>query len=292
MFHIKSYEKAESIDHAIELLKANSDARLLSGGTDVLIRLREGKKAFQHLVDIHGLEELKVQKIQDDGTIYIGSAVTFSEAMQSDIILQHVPILALASGTVGGPQVRNVATIGGNICNGVTSADSASALMCLNTELKVEGPAGQRLIPISKFYLGPGKVDIKPGEILTAFLIRSKDYEETSGYYHKYAMRNAMDIATIGCAAICRVKGDTLGDLRLSFGVAAPTPIRCSDTEKAAIGQKISQSLISDIENQVVNEVTPRTSWRASKEFRLQIIQELAGRVVTKAIQQAGGNIQ
>jgi xanthine dehydrogenase FAD-binding subunit len=105
-------------------------------------------------------------------------------------------------------------------------------------------------------------------------------------------MRNAMDIATIGCAAVCRLNGNILEDLRLSFGVAAPTPIRCCNTEKAATGQKISKPLIRDIENQVVNEVNPRTSWRATKEFRIQIIRELAGRVVSQAIRQAGGKIQ
>ncbi len=292
MFQIKSYEKAESIEHAITLLKANSAARPLAGGTDVLIRLRDGKKNFQHLVDIHDLEELKQRRIKEDGTLVVGSGVTFTAAMQSEVIRNQIPILALASGTVGGPQVRNVATIGGNICNGVTSADSAPALMCLNAKLRVQGPSGKREIPISEFYLGPGKVDLKQDELLTAFLIDPADYEDTAGYYHKYAMRNAMDIATIGCAAICRIDNGKLAELRLSYGVAAPTPIRCTETEKAVKGKKISQTLIKDIENLVTNEVTPRTSWRATKEFRLQIIKELAGRVVTKAIQQAGGKIQ
>lgn len=291
MFHIKSYEKAKSIDHAISLLKENEKARPLAGGTDVLIRLREGKKSFQHLVDIHDLKELEQRRIREDGTLRIGSGVTFTQAIQSDLVNRQIPILAEAAATVGGPQVRNVATIGGNICNGVTSADSAPALMCLNAILQLEGPSGKRLVHISDFYLGPGKVDLKQDEILTAFLIRAEEFEETAGTYTKYAMRNAMDIATIGCAALCRLDGNHLDDLRLSFGVAAPTPIRCESTEKAVKGQTISQTLIRDIENLVQNDVTPRTSWRATQEFRRQIIKELAGRVVAEAIKRAGGRI-
>ena len=291
MFHIKSYEKAKSIDHAISLLKENEKARPLAGGTDVLIRLREGKKSFQHLVDIHDLKELEQRRIREDGTLRIGSGVTFTQAIQSDLVNRQIPILAEAAATVGGPQVRNVATIGGNICNGVTSADSAPALMCLNAVLQLEGPSGKRLVHISDFYLGPGKVDLKQDEILTAFLIRAEEFEETAGAYTKYAMRNAMDIATINCAALCRLDGNHLADLRLSFGVAAPTPIRCESTEKAVKGQTISQTLIRDIENLVQNDVTPRTSWRATQEFRRQIIKELAGRVVAEAIKRAGGRI-
>lgn len=291
MFALTSYQKAKSLEHAISLLKSEEKARLLAGGTDVLIKLRHGKQAFQHLVDIHELKELAQRKIREDGTLMIGSGVTFSQAVQSDLINNKIPILAVASATVGGPQIRNVATIGGNVCNGVPSADSAPALLCLNAILQLQGANGKRMVHISDFYLGPGKVDLRQDEVLTAFLIRPEDFEEYGGFYAKYAMRNAMDIATIGCAAACRIDQGRLADLRLAFGVAAPTPIRCTTTENAAKGQVISKNLIQDIENMVEKDVTPRTSWRASKEFRLQIIKELARRVVTKAIEQAGGKI-
>jgi len=289
MFQLNNYTKADSVSQAIELLKADTDARLIAGGTDVLIRLREGKKEFGRLVDIHDLEELKQLTIQDDGTLIIGSGVTFSMAMASDLIQKHIPILAEASGTVGGPQVRNVATIGGNVCNGVTSADSASSLFALNAILNLEGPDGKRQIPIADFYQGPGKVDLKHGEILTAFIIQPQNYQNCYGVYYKYAMRNAMDIATIGCAAICRVGNNQLEELRLAYGVAGPVPIRCHQTEAMVKGKTISDQLIRDIGVSVVNDVNPRTSWRASKEFRLQIISELARRVVRNTIEKAGG---
>ncbi|MBT4290081.1 MAG: xanthine dehydrogenase FAD-binding subunit XdhB, partial [Deltaproteobacteria bacterium] len=144
-------------------------------------------------------------------------------------------------------------------------------------------------VPIADFYLGPGKVDLKHGEILTAFIIAPQNYQNCYGVYYKYAMRNAMDIATIGCAAICRVENNHLAELRLSYGVAGPVPIRCFQTETMVNGKIISDQLIRDIGDSVINDVNPRTSWRASKEFRLQIISELARRVVRNAIEKAGG---
>lgn len=292
MFHLKSYEKAESIDHALELLQQNPAARPIAGGTDVLIRLREGKKEFQHLVDIHDLGVLKECKLLEDKTLYIGSGVTFSELIHSEPVHELVPILSTAAATVGGPQVRNVATVGGNICNGVTSADSASALMVLNAVLLIRGPGGDRRIPISDFYLGPGKVDLQTGEILEAFLIAPQDYKQTHGHYIKFAMRKAMDIATIGAAAACRVEENHLMDLRLAFGVAAPVPVRCHTVEKAVRGKPITAALLKEIQDLVEADATPRTSWRASKEFRLQIIRELSRRVVVEIIEKAGGKLQ
>lgn len=291
MFPLQNYEKATSVADAVRLLSSDPEARVLSGGTDVLIRLRDGKKSFSRLVDIHDLAELKRCEITADGTVWIGSGVTFSEAMASETIRNCLPHLFVAAGTVGGPQIRNVATIGGNICNGVTSADSASPLMASNARLVIQGPDGKRETALSEFYLGPGKVDLKQDEILVAFTIAKKDYEGYAGDYFKYAMREAMDIATIGCTAVCRVEAGILADLRLAFGVAAPTPIRCSKAEAVANGAAITEKLIEKIRETVEEDVNPRTSWRATREFRIHIIKELAGRVVRSAIEKAGGKI-
>ena len=291
MFPLDNYQKAASVADAIQHLSSNPDARVIAGGTDVLIRLRDGKTAFSHLVDIHDLEELNRCEMTDDGTIRIGSGVTFTRIIESDIIHDHLPHLHTAAATVGGPQIRNIATIGGNICNGVTSADSASPLLASNAKLIIQGPDGTRHISLSEFYEGPGKTVLKQNEILVAFAIAQEDYEGYAGDYFKYAMREAMDIATIGCAVACRVEGNTLADLRLAFGVAAPTPIRCSTAEKAVRGEAVNEALIQKISETVVKDVNPRTSWRASKEFRIHIIKELAGRVARKAIQKAGGNL-
>ncbi len=288
MFNIETHIKAGSVQEAISLLMENPNARLIAGGTDVLIKLREGKPAFRHLVDIHGLAELNGIEKLPDNTLVIGSGTTFTQAIESDLIQTHIPILTDAAGSVGGPQIRNVATIGGNICNGVTSADSASPLFSLNALLSLQGPDGTRHLPIADFYKGPGRVDLGPGEILTAIRIRPEDYEQAFGYYYKYAMRNAMDIATIGCAVCLKTSGGTLTDYRLAFGVAGPVPIRCREAEKAVKGHPLTPALLEKIAATVVRDVNPRTSWRASKEFRLNIITELSKRATKEALMRAG----
>jgi len=291
MFPLQRYEKADSIEDAVRLLSDNPEAKVISGGTDVLIRLRDGKKAYNQLVDIHDLDELKICDITADGTIRIGAGISFSEVIASDIIKKHLPHLHKAAETIGGPQIRNIATIGGNICNGVTSADSASPLLASNARLIIQGPDGKREVALSEFYLGPGKVALDQSEILIAFTISKQDYSGYSSDFFKYAMREAMDIATIGCAAACLIDGNQLVDLRLAFGVAAPTPIRCSKAEDAARGETISEALLTKIGDALAEDVNPRTSWRASREFRLHIIRELAERVIKNAIEKAGGTL-
>jgi xanthine dehydrogenase FAD-binding subunit len=292
MFPLESYEKAESVEDAIRLLSANPEAKPIAGGTDLLIRLRDGKKGFGHLVDIHDLDELKHCELTADGSLLIGSGVTYTAAIDSDIIKKHLPHLRIAAQSVGGPQVRNVATIGGNICNGVTSADSAAPLFASDATLIIQGPEGRRESTMPDFYLGPGQVALEQNEILVAFLISRENYADYTGDYFKYAMRDAMDIATIGCAATCRVEGNILKDLRLAFGVAAPTPIRCHKTEAIANNETLTGQLLQKIAETVEQDVNPRTSWRASREFRLHIIKELSQQVVRSVIEKAGGNIQ
>ncbi len=288
MFDLKKNIKAETVDKAIKHLAENPDAKLIAGGTDVLIKLRQGKSEYCELVDIHDIDELKFIRIDDDKSIVIGSGMVFSKIIESDIIKKHIPMLCEAAESLGGPQVRNMATIGGNICNGVTSADSASSLFTLNAILILKGEDGTREIPISDFYLGPGRVDLKKCEVLTAFKITHDNYQGYFGHYYKYAMRDAMDIATIGCAVCLKTKNGILKDYRIAYGVAGPVPMRCRETEKTVINKKVSKDLLDEIAKTVEKDVNPRTSWRASREFRINIIKELSKRATKKALKRAG----
>ncbi len=290
MFDITNYEKATSIKQAIELLTNNPNAKLIAGGTDVLIRLREGHSEFSSLIDIHDLEELKFIK-NENANIKIGSGMTFSSIIENEIIRKHLPVIALASSTVGGPQVRNVATIGGNLCNGAISADSAASLLVLDAELILEGVDGERVVSVNEFYFGPGKVDLNHNEILKYILIKKENYENYGTHYYKYAMRDAMDIATIGCAVACKLNGKVIENIKIAFTVAAPKPLRMKTAEDFAKGKEISEELINQISELTLKDVNPRTSWRATKEFRLQIIKTLAKRVVNEAVLSAGGEL-
>ena len=289
MFAIDDYQQAESVAQAVALLAADPGARLIAGGTDVLIRLREGRQGYGRLVDINGLEELKGIRVTGDGTLRIGALSTFSEIMASGDVRRCVPVLAEAVGTAGGPQLRNVATIGGNICNGAVSADGVGALLVHAAQLEIQGPGGRRRTPLEGFHVGPGRVALARDEVLVAFHIRPPHYRGFGAAYYKYAMRGAMDIATIGCTAAVRLAGGVIAELRLAFTVAAPTPVRCGHAEAAAAGRPLTGETLDAVAAAVEADVRPRTSWRARRDFRLHIIRTLAARMTRRAAERAGG---
>ncbi len=291
MYDIQALYEAASVSNAIELLCAHPKAHIIAGGSDVLIKLREGKLAGCELVSIYKLDELRGVELEADGTLKILPLTSFSHITKHPLIQQYIPVLGEAVDQVGGPQIRNIGTIGGNISNGVTSADSASTLFALDAEVEITGPEGVRRIPIPAFYLGPGRVDLKTGELVTAIRVSKDSYENCFGYYIKYAMRNAMDIATTGCSCNVVLSADRsrIARLRLAFGVAGPVPMRCPQAEVAAKDQPITMATLQMIADTALGEVNPRTSWRASKEFRLQLVEELTKRAAKAAIERAGG---
>jgi len=199
-------------------------------------------------------------------------------------------VLGEAVLTIGGPQLRNIGTIGGNVCNGVTSADSASTLLAYDVVMEYLGPNGLRLVPISEHYKGAGKTALAHDEILQAIIIPKESYENCFGNYIKYAMREALDIATLGCSANVRLSKDrkTIDRLRLAYGVAGPVPTRVPTAEKAAIGKPANAETAAAIAKLVLNDINPRSSWRAGKEFRLHLAEELAKRAITESLKRAG----
>ena len=291
MYDIGKFYQAADVEDAVRALVEDPEAVVISGGSDVLIKIREGKLAGCSLVSIHGIKELEGIRMEEDGTIVIGPATTFSHITNNDIIQKHIPMLGDAVDMAGGPQLRNIGTIGGNVCNGVTSADSASSLCCLDAVLVLKGPDGVREVPISQWYTGPGRTVRNHDEVLTAIRIKKENYQGYGGQYINYGKRNAMEIATLGCAVSVKLTEDKkhIQDLRLAYGVAAPTPIRCHTTEEAVKGMETGEALAQAVGKGALEEVNPRSSWRASREFRLQLVEELGRRAVKQAVINAGG---
>ncbi len=293
MYDIKAIYEAKSVEHAVQLRMEHPEAVIIAGGSDVLIKIREGRLAGCELISIYGLDEMRGIRKEEDGTIRIGSLTSFSHIHADPLIQKHISVLGDAVNMVGGPQIRAIGTIGGNTCNGVTSADSASTLFAYDAVLEITGPEGVRLCPISEFYLGPGKVDLREGELETAVLIRKESYSGYKGCYLKYGMRNAMEIATTGCSVNVKLSQDkkVLKDLRIAYGVAGPVPRRAKVTEDAVRGSEVSPETRARIGELVLEDVNPRDSWRAAKDFRLHLCSTMAMRAFTQAVRKAGGEI-
>lgn len=293
MYDIKALYEATSAQNATELLLAHPEAKVIAGGSDVLIKLREGKLAGCELVSIYGLDELRGVSLEDDGDIRIGSLTSFSHVTKDPIIQQYVNVLGEAVDQVGGPQIRNIGTIGGNTCNGVTSADSASTLFAYDAIIELSGKDGVRRVPITQFYVKAGVVDLQPGEIQIAIRIPKESYRNTFGHYIKYSMRNAMDIATMGCSVNVRLSPDkkTIERARVAFGVAGPVPMRAYSAETLAAGKPVCGETVKAFAEATLSDINPRDSWRASRDFRLHIAKEMASRALIESIRRSGGEI-
>ena len=295
MYDLKALYEASSVENAIELRLAHPEAQIVAGGTDVFVQMREGKRAGKELISIHELSELRGISIDEEENIRIGSLTTFSHITKNPIIQEKINVLGEAVDMVGGPQIRNAGTIGGNTCNGVTSADSASTLFAWDAVIELTGKNGKRYLPIKDFYIKAGTVDLRveDGEIQTAILIPKASYENTAGFYIKYAMRNAMDIATTGCSVNCRLSGDkkTFERVRIAYGVAGPVPMRAPTAEAAANGKSVTMETVDAFAKAVLEDIHPRDSWRASKAFRQHIAVELARRCLIESVKRCGGEL-
>ena len=199
MYDIESLYEATSVADACEALAADPSAEVIAGGTDVLVKLREGKGAPAHLVSIHELhDELDGVRLLDDGTVWIGPITWFHHVTTSPVIQETVPVLGEACDTPGGPQLRVSGTIGGNVCSAATSADSASTLFAFGALLDLRSSHGTRTLPIEEWYAGPGRSHRERDELLVGIRIPRDHYEGFSGHYFKYGKRRALEIATMG----------------------------------------------------------------------------------------------
>ena len=177
----------------------------------------------------------------------------------------------------------------------MTSADSASTLHAWEAIIELTGKNGKRYLPIKDFYIKAGTVDINvaDGEIQTAILIPKESYDRTAGFYIKYAMRNAMDIATTGCSVNCRLSDDkkTFERVRIAYGVAGPVPMRVPSAEAAINGKEVTLENIETFSKTVLEDIHPRDSWRASKAFRQHIAVEMAKRCLMESVKRCGGDV-
>ena len=292
MYDMKAlYQAAKGVVAPVE----HPEAQIIAGGSDVLVQMREGKRAGAELISIYGIDALRDVSMEPDGTLRIGSLTSFFPYYQRDPLIQkYINVLGEAVDQVGGPQIRNIGTIGGNTCNGVTSADSASTLHAWDAVIELTGKNGARRLPIRDFYIKAGKVDIRAedGEIQTAVLIPKESYENCFGHYIKYAMRNAMDIATLGTSVNVRLSADKKTVERARWPSAWRGPVLCGQPRrKRWQGQIVSLELAERFAQAVTADINPRDSWRAAKDFRLHIAVESAKRAFIESVKLAGGEL-
>lgn len=269
------YLKPDSIKEAISILSQyGGKAQILNGGTDLIVGIRDRIVQPEYVVDIKAIPGIdKITYSEQDG-LNIGAIVTLNEISDSKVVQRNYPILAEACKTVGSYQVRNRATLIGNICNASPAADTAPPLLVLDAKINIVGPDGEKTVPINQFFVGVKKNILKKGEIVTSVTVPPiKD--EWTGVYLKQGRRKDVDLATVGVAVVC-----IRDEIRIALGAVASTPIRALKTEELLRGKTIDELFLEKAGESALNEVSPISDVRSSKEYRAEIIKVLVRRAI------------
>jgi len=279
------YRKPESLEEVFNLLgEYGHRATLIAGGTDVMVKIRNTRKAPEVLISLRGLKDLSY--IRKNGGYHIGALATHTMLEQSDLVQKELTALYEGASRIGSVQVRNVATIAGNICNAAPSADTAGPLLALDAQVLLQGPEGERTVPITEFFTGTYKTVRKETEVVTEIRIPS-EMEQFGSAYWKQSRRKAMNLPIVGVAVSLRLHNGTISDSRIALTVAAPTPIRAHKAEEFLAGKPMNDTVLAEAGRIAASTecCTLRDSLRGEAWYRAEIIEAYVPRMAKLAAQ-------
>lgn len=279
----------DQLCEALELLEHYRDRScLIAGGTDLTLDFASHRYLYvEALVDISSIPEMR-QITLENGIVRIGSAVTLSDILRSDILQSRVPVLVDAVRQIAGPQIRNIATIGGNVVNASPAADAIPALLALDGMVSITGPGGKsREIPLSKFLIGNRKVDLEIGEIVTGFEFALPD-TGTLCYFRKVQPRRSMAIALINLAILLKVEANRIMDVRIAMGAVAPTAVRIKTVENELRNLPLSLARQPGLYAEVKQDISPISDFRAPHTYRLSVAERLLHEAMVGLLDRTG----
>ena len=303
------YFKPKTVEEALTLLaKYEEKSKLIAGGTDVIVMIKQKAMAPEVLISLQGIPGL--DQIKYNGSLTIGPMVTHRAIEKSEVIRKNFSALSDAVDYLGSVQIRNVATIGGNICTAAPSADTATPLLVLGTQVKIKNPREERTFPIEQFFKGPGESALKTGEMVKELLI-PRPLPNTGSAYYKLQRRLALDLPILGVSVLLSLDKNkiTCSDLlctaspissilhkmeedeiickevRIALGVAAPTPMRAVRAEALLRGKKLSDELLEEAAKTASQEAQPRDTLRGEAWYRKDMVSVLVKRMAMKSIE-------
>jgi len=279
------YLRPKTIQEACSLLSQYGDkARVMAGGTDLLVKMKDRAVTPQYLIGLSGIPNLDYIEADAEG-LRIGALATIKSIIDSSVIQERFRLLADAASKMATVQVRNMGTVGGNLCNAAPSADSAPPLICLGAKAKLVGLKGERVIALEEFFTGPGETVLKAGEILTEVQVPNQP-AHTGGAYQKIS-RVAVDLAVVGVAALVTLEGKNglCSEARITLGAVAPTPIRAKRAEGVLKGKKIEDGLVEEAGRVASEEARPITDVRGSVYHRTEMVRVLTKRAIRQALE-------
>ncbi len=283
-----TYLVPKTLDEAISLHESHREqAAYIAGGTDVLLKIREGKLQPDYLISLkHILGQDRPIVNPDTGELYIGAFVTHRAIEKSALVRHRYPVLHDAVKNIGSVQVRNVATIGGNLVNAVPSADGAIPLIVLDATVNMYGTKGMRSVDLVHFFLGPGQTVLEKGEILTEIVVPPLPPRIGSAYV-KFGRRKAMELPLLGVGVLLSLEEDmrTCAKVRIGLGVAAPTPMRAFGAERFLKGKPVTEENLAEAGSIAAEEARVRDSIRGVAWYRRELVGVLVRRMGAKCME-------
>lgn len=262
------YYKPHSLEEALQLKRSIAGSRFISGGTDLMVQIKNNELSPQALISLQSIRKLATIEVNDGARI--GALVTISDVILHPILNNKYPLLVEAAKKLGSIQIRNVATIGGNLCNCSPCADIALPLLVLEAKVRLHNSQGGRDIPLHEFFKGPGESCLASDEILTAIFL-GPPHEKAKGIFLKKG-RVKMDLAIASLAILLELEGEKCEKARIAAGSVASVPIRLKKVETLLEGSKISKKLVAEAQQLAQESVSPITDIRATEDYRRQII--------------------
>lgn len=265
------YHEAGSVPEALDIVhRHGEDARLLAGGTALLLMIRYGVVRPAHVVSLERLGELRGVR-RDGDVLRIGALTAHAELAASPVVREHAPVLADAAGRVATPAIRNMGTLGGNLCYAESASDPAPALLALGARAVLEGRSGRRVVAlVDGFYRGFYETALEEGEILVEIEVPQQPVGVSA--YVKWSPRSREDKALVGLAAVLDAEGDACRDLRLGLGGVNPTPVRLLRAEATGRGQRLTGDLVAAVARAAMDEVDPLSDVQGSADYRREMV--------------------
>lgn len=279
------YYAPKVLKEALSILSSSGDkAEVLAGGTDLIVQMKNGGRSPSIIVDAKSLPELNHLDC-DDRILHIGAAVPLSKVIEFPPVILRFALLHQACSLIGSRQLRNRATVGGNICNAAPSADSAPPLLCLGAIASIARRGAIRKVPLEDFFVGPGQTVMKDDELLVEVEVPVPDTQWT-GCYLRHTPRQEMDISVAGVAAFLKLdkKENRCLEARIALGSVAPVPLRVLDAEAVLTGQVVTSKLIDKAAEVAAKAARPISDVRASAEYRIELVRVLSMRAIQACI--------
>jgi len=285
------YERPETIEEAVALLRGG-DSRVLAGGTDLIPQLREGRRLAGRVIDVKRIGALANISTLPEGGVVIGAAASAAAVARNSDIARDYPAVARSARVIGGVQIQNRASLGGNICNAAPSADGVPALLCHAAEAHIAGPAGARQMRLEELFAGPGSTSIDQGELLVSILLPPPQ-PRSAVTYLRFTPRREMDIAIAGAGTFVRLdKRGTIAETRVVLASVAPIPLRAPSAERGLAGERPTRALLEDAGRRAASDARPISDTRGSADYRRSLVAVLTTRALGDCCRQLGIEIE